>query len=164
MDLVTPDIGLLVWTTVVLLLLLFLLKKFAWKPILSAVKEREESIEAALSSADRAREEMTKLQSDNDKIMKQALKEKDALLKEARELKDKIMNNAKINANEEANKIIDKARLSIESEKQAAITELKNQVAVLSVEIAEKILKKELANDKDQKELVENMLKDTNLN
>ncbi len=162
--LVTPGIGLIVWTTVVFFLLLFLLGKFAWKPILTAIKTREEGIANALASAESAKKEMQELKSANETILMQARTERDALLKEARDTKDTIIAEAKSKATQEAERILSSARSQIMSEKNAAITELKNQVASLSIEIAEKILKSELSSDEKQKALVNNLMKDVNLN
>jgi F-type H+-transporting ATPase subunit b len=162
--LVTPEIGLIVWTTVTFLILLFLLTKFAWKPILSAVKQREENIEEALKAADRAKKEMEALKADNEKLLNEARIERDAMLKEARETKEKIIAEAKEKASQEADRIIQDAHQAIHREKMAAITELKNQVAELSIEIAEKILKEELSNEEKQRAMLENIVKDINLN
>lgn len=164
MDLVTPDLGLIFWTTVTFLILLFLLKKYAWKPILGAVKSREESIENALASAQRAKEEMERLNADNERILREARAERDAVLKEAREMKENIISEAKSKAGKEAEKIIEQAREQIENQKMAAITELKNQVAEMSVQIAEKILRRELGSKDQQSALVEEQLNDFKLN
>lgn len=162
--LTTPGLGLIVWTTITFLLLLFLLGKFAWKPILSAIKTREEGIENALAAAEHAKKEMQELKSANETILNQARAERDALLKEARDTKESIINEAKTKATKEAERILTAAREQITNEKNAAITELKNQVATLSIEIAEKILKSELSSDEKQKTLVNNLMKDVNLN
>ena len=162
--LVTPEIGLIVWTTITFLILLFLLTKFAWKPILNAVKQREENIEEALKAADRAKKEMEALKADNEKLLNEARVERDAMLKDARETKDKIIAEAKEKANQEADRIIQDAREAIKHEKMAAITELKNQVAELSIEIAEKILNEELSKEEKQKAMLENFVKDIHLN
>lgn len=162
--LVTPELGLIVWTTLVFCILLFLLAKFAWKPILKAVKEREKSIEDALNSAEDAKRQMAELKSSNTDLLNQAREERDVMLKEAREIKDNIVADAKNIANEQAEKIITDAKQSIHHEKMAAITELKNQVAILSIEIAEKILKEELSSDEKQKAIINNVVKDINLN
>jgi F-type H+-transporting ATPase subunit b len=164
MELVTPGIGLVFWMLLSFTLVLIILKKFAWKPILNMIKEREESIDGALKMADKAKEDMAKLQSDNERIMAEARKERDALLKDAREIKDKIIAEAKTQAGVEANKLIENAKASINSEKMAALSDIKNQIAFLSVDIAEKILKKELSSDLRQKEYIENLVKDINLN
>ena len=157
------SIGLFFWQTVIFVLLIFLLKKFAWKPILDAVNEREEGIRSALKSAEKAREEMASLQSDNEETLKKARLERDGLLKEAREIKQKLIEEAKNEANKEAKKIIIQAQETIESEKNAAIVDLKNQVANLSIEIAEKVLKEKLSEDKAQMTLVKELVKDVTL-
>lgn len=164
MDLVTPDIGLIVWTTVTFLILLVLLRAFAWKPILKAVRDREESIDEALKSAQRAKEEMERLNADNERILKEARAERDGILKEARELRDKTVAEAKEKANEEAAKLLETAREQIENQKMAAITELKNQVAEMSIQIAEQVLRGELADKAKQTEVVNSQLKDFKLN
>lgn len=163
-SLITPGIGLIVWTTVVFLLLVFLLSKFAWKPILNSIKEREEGITSALASAENAKKEMELLKVGNEKILTEARAERDALLKEARDTKDSIISEAKVKAKAEADRILSSARDQITNDKNAAITELKNQVATLSIEIAEKILRSELSSDDKQKALVTNLMKDVNLN
>lgn len=164
MSLITPDIGLLFWMFVSFGIVLFILKKFAWKPILDSVKEREDSIEEALAQAGKAKEELEKLQANNEDLLKQTREERDLLIKEAREAKDNMISEAKGKAKEEADKIIVSARETIESEKIAAVAELKSQVAVLSIEIAEKILRDELSAEDKQKKLVNNLLEDVNLN
>jgi F-type H+-transporting ATPase subunit b len=162
--LVSPGIGLIFWTSIVFLLLIFILGKFAWKPILKAIKEREEGIENALKSAEKAKLEMEELKAGNEKILNEARNERDLLLKEARETKDAIVNEAKVKANQEAERILSNAREQINAEKNAAIADLKSQVATLSIDIAEKILKSELSTDEKQKALVNNLMKDVNLN
>lgn len=162
MDLVTPSFGLFFWTTLSFGILVILLKAFAWKPILNTIKEREESIDNALKSAEKAREEMKNLQADNEKILVEARAERDAMLKEGRELRDKTVEAAKETAKNEAEKIIASAREQIDLEKKAAMTELKNHVAILSVEMAEKILRAELADAKKQEALINEMLQDIN--
>ncbi|MET2983861.1 F0F1 ATP synthase subunit B [Aureibaculum conchae] len=164
MDLVTPGFGLVFWTGITFLILLFLLRKFAWKPILGAVSEREDSIKNALLEADKARQEMQNLKSDNEKILKEARAERDAMLKEAREMKNNVISEAKDEAKAQANKIIEQAKSTIQNEKLAAITDLKNQVADLSIDIAEKVLKEQLSNKDKQEKLVESMLTEVKLN
>jgi F-type H+-transporting ATPase subunit b len=164
MDIITPGIGLIFWTVFIFVILLVILRMFAWKPILNAVRTREESIRAALLSADRAKEEMKVLQADNEKILLEARLERDSLIKEAREVKDKIIEEARSKAGEEAKSLMDMARMNIQNEKNSAIDEIKEQVAKLSVEIAEKILKQTLSNEKNQKELIDKLLKDIKLN
>ena len=164
MELVTPEIGLIFWTTIVFLLLLIVLKKYAWKPILAAVDERNKSIEDALKAADKAKKEMLALNTDNERILTEAKKERDALLKEGREIKDNIIAEAKDKAKIESDKILITAKEQINNEKMKAITELKNQVAEISIDIAEKILKSELSDKNKQKELIAEALKSTKLN
>lgn len=163
-SLIKPGIGLIVWTTLVFVLLLFLLSKYAWKPILNAIKTREEGITNALSAAEKAKEEMKALQAGNEKILAEARAERDAMLKDARDAREAMVNEAKTKAKTESDRILASAREQITNEKNAAITELKNQVAALSIEIAEKILKSELSSDEKQKTLVNTLMKDVNLN
>jgi len=155
--------GLFFWQMLLFLLLLFLLKKYAWKPILDALNTREEGIKNALDEADKARQEMVDLKSSNEKILKEARIERDGLLKDARIIKDKMISEAKDEANTQSNKIIEQARQAIENEKLAAITELKNQVAELSIGIAENIIQDELSNKGKQVELIEKMLNEARL-
>jgi len=164
MELVTPAIGLIFWTAVVFILLVILLKKFAWEPILTAVEDRNESIENALKAAEKAKEDIENLTADNERILNEAKLERDALLKEAREIKDKVIAEAKDKAKIEAEKILVSAKEQITNEKMSAITELKNQVAELSIEIAEKIIKSELEDLNKQKELVTSVISDKDLN
>ena len=156
--------GLFVMQLVILVILIFLLAKFAWKPILKSLDERESGIEEALEAAKNAREEMQNLQSDNERLVKEARAERDAMMKEAREIKDKMIADAKEDAKEVTTKLIENAQASIAQEKQAAIADLKKQVAELSIGIAESVIKKELSSKKDQLELVEGILKDVKLN
>lgn len=156
--------GLFIWHTIIFVGLVLLLKKFAWKPILDAVNEREEGIKNALLSADNARKEMQNLQSDNQRILQEARMERDALLKDAREMKDKMVADAKNEAQAQGQKMIEQAKAAIESEKNAAMAELKLHVSTLSLEIAEKLLKDELSNKEAQVKLVEKMLGDAKLN
>ena len=164
MDLITPEFGLVFWTLITFLVLLFLLKKFAWKPILGAVSDREEGIKKALKSAEKARLEMQNLTADNERILKEARAEREAMLKEARELKAKIVEDAKEEAQAQANKMIEQAQKAIESEKKSAMAELKNHVAGLSVDIAEKMIREQLSNKDKQLKLVEDMLGEAKLN
>lgn len=158
------SLGLFVWMLVIFVGLIFLLKKLAWKPILDAVNEREEGIRNALLSAENAKKEMLNLQSSNEKLVAEARAERDAMMKEAREIKEKMINDAKSEAQAQGEKMIAQAKAAIESEKNAAMTELKNQVSTLSLEIAEKVLKSELSNKESQTKLVEKMLGDAKLN
>ena len=157
------SIGLFFWQTIIFILLIFLLKKYAWKPILDAVNEREEGIRNALLSAEKAKEEMASLQSDNEETLKKARAERDSLLKEAREIKQQLIDEAKSEAKNEAKKIISQAQETIQNEKKAAISDLKNQVASLSIDIAEKVLKEKLSDDKTQMNLVKDLVKDVTL-
>lgn len=161
MELVTPAIGLIFWTTVVFTLLVLLLKKFAWKPILSAVDERNKSIKDSLAQAEKARSEMSELTANNEKIIAQAKLDRDIILKEARDIKNEIISEAKDKANKEAEKLVSTAKEQILNEKMKALTELKNQVADLSIEMAEKILSSELSDVAKQKELVSKALKES---
>ena len=156
--------GLFFWQSLIFLLLIFLLRKFAWKPILDAVNEREEGIKNALLSAEIAKRDMQNLKSDNEKLLAEARVERDVILKEAREIKDKIVSEAKDEAQVQAGKMIEQAKAAINSEKNAAMAELKNQVSSLSIEIAEKVLRSELADKASQTKLVEKMLGDVKLN
>lgn len=162
--LVTPSIGLIFWTAIVFILLLILLGKFAWKPILSAIKTREKGIEDALASAESALNDMRELKSNNEKILNEARAERDVMLKEARDTKESIIAEAKTKATQETERILKTAREQIIAEKNAAITELKNQVATLSIDIAEKILKSDLSSDEKQKALVSSLMKEVSLN
>ncbi|MCK4853869.1 MAG: F0F1 ATP synthase subunit B [Bacteroidales bacterium] len=164
MRLVTPDIGTIFWMVLMFIILLIILKKFAWKPILNALRYRENSIEEALRSADKVKIEMEKLQADNEKIMAEARKERDRMIKETKKTSEKFLNEAKNKASVESKKIIQSARVQIENEKDAAIDDIRIQVAELSVEIAEKILQETLKDDAAQKELMEKLLKDVKMN
>lgn len=158
------SLGLFVWMSVLFIALVFLLRKFAWKPILEAINQREEGIKSALDEAENARKEMQNLKADNERILKEARAERDTLLKEARAMKENMINEAKEEAQTQAAKIINQAQQTIETEKQAAIADIKNQVAQLSVNIAEKVVKDELSNKDKQLKLVEDMLKDVTIN
>ncbi|WP_033959616.1 F0F1 ATP synthase subunit B [Psychroserpens jangbogonensis] len=158
------SIGLFFWQTLLFVFLLLLLKKYAWKPMLTAVNDREEGIRNALDSAEKAKLEMQNLQADNQKLLKEARAERESMLKEAREIKNKMIEDAKDQAKEEANKLVVQAQASIQSEKKAAIAELKSQVANLSIEIAEKVVREELSNKDKQIKLVESMLGEATLN
>jgi F-type H+-transporting ATPase subunit b len=156
--------GLFIWQTIIFVGLVLLLKKFAWKPILDAVNEREEGIKNALLSADNARKEMQNLQSDNQRILQEARMERDSLLKDAREMKEKMIADAVNEAQAQGLKMIEQAKAAIQNEKNVAMAELKLQVSSLSLEIAEKLLKDELSNKEAQVKLVEKMLGDAKLN
>ena len=156
--------GLFVVQTILLLGLIFLLVKFAWKPILNSLNEREAGIQEALAAAERAKADMQNLQADNDRMLQEARAEREAMLKEAREIKEKMIADSKEQAKVEGDKMIKQAQATIESEKKAAIAELKSQVAELSVSIAEKVIKEELSGKDKQLKLVEKMLGDIKLN
>ncbi|MDF1550213.1 MAG: F0F1 ATP synthase subunit B [Bacteroidales bacterium] len=164
MGLVLPDYGLLFWMMLTFLVVLFLLKKFAWKPILGSLKEREDSISDALKAADKAREEMARLQADNEKILATARQERDELIKEAREVKQQMIEEAKEKAVIEAEKMINNAKQAIENEKLSAIADIKKSIASMSIQIAEKILKKQLDDPQQQQEIMDKYLKDIKLN
>ncbi|MFL2617061.1 MAG: F0F1 ATP synthase subunit B [Flavobacteriaceae bacterium] len=157
------SIGLFFWQTIIFVILIFLLKKFAWSPILKAVNDREQGIKDALDSAEAAKKEMQSLQADNEKIMKEARAERDSLLKEARDLKNSMISQAKDEAKSEAQKIIESANEAILNEKNAAVSDIKKQVASLSIEIAEKLLKEKLSDDNKQMKIVEDLIKDVKL-
>lgn len=164
MELVTPNVGLVFWTGIIFLILLLLLWKFAWKPILAAVNKRNQSIEEALNAAEKARQDMEKLQADNKIIIAEAALERDRMLKEAREFGDDIIKKAKEDAQSEIIKLKENAQMEIAAQKAGAISEIKNQVAVLSVDIAEKILRKSLSSEEKHNDLINDMLKDIKLN
>lgn len=164
MDLILPSVGLIFWMTVTFLIVFFLLRKLAWKPILGALKDREKYIQEALDSAQEAKEKMVALQASNEAILMEARNERDKLLKEARETKESIIAEAKAAAQKEADKIMQNAKESIQSEKASAIDELKSQVAKLSIEIAEKIIRTELSSDEKQKALVNTMINEISAN
>ena len=156
--------GLFIVQTILFLLLIFLMVKFAWKPILNSLNDREEGIKSALDAAENAKKEMENLNADNERLLKEARIEREALLKEAREMKDKIISDATNEAQEKAGKMIEQAQAAIETEKKAAMAELKSHVAGLSIEIAEKVVREELSNKDKQLKLVEDMLGETTLN
>lgn len=156
--------GLFFFQAALIIVLILLLKKYAWGPILNAIQNREDNIRTALESAEEARMEMNNLKADNKKMMKQAREERDQMLKEARKIKDNMINEATGEAEEKANLMIAKAKSAIESEKKSALADIKAQMADLSIEIAEKVIRKELENKGEQMQLVDNMLKDVKLN
>jgi F-type H+-transporting ATPase subunit b len=164
MELVKVDIGLLFWMTLTFSILLFILGKYAWKPIMKMLHEREDSIEKALNAAEEAKKEMLKLKAGNEQLLIEAKEERDALMRDARKVKEAIIDEARLKANEEANRIIENARESIQYEKLAAINDLKNQIASISIEIAEKLLGQELSNKEKQQQLTEKLLKDVKIN
>jgi|SRR5699024_4725438 len=163
MNIVAPE-SLIFWTTLIFLIFLFLLRKFAWKPILGAVNKREASINDALAAAEKARLEMENMHADNERLLKEARAEREEMLKDARSIKEKMIADAKEEAQAEADKMIAKAQAAIENEKKLAISEVKKQVADLSIDIAEKVVKQELSDKNKQMELVNQMLGQAKLN
>ena len=155
--------GLFFWQLAILIVLIFLLKKYAWKPILDSLNSREEGIKNALDSAEKARKEMQNLNADNEKLLQEARLQRDSMLKEARELKERIVTEASSEAQEKADKIVAQAQIIIQNEKNAALADIKNQVAELSIQIAEKVIRKELSSSEQQYRLVEEMLEDVTL-
>ena len=164
MELLLPKLGLFFWNLVAFLVVLFILKKFAWKQILQSLSERETGIADALESADRVKKEMAQLKNENEVLMAKAVEERTLMLKEAREIKDKIVNEAKDQAKSEANKIMLEAQASINQQKMAAITEVKNQVGNLVLEVSEKVLRRELASKQDQETYIRQLASDIKLN
>lgn len=164
MDLLTPQIGLFVWNVLAFFILFFILRKFAWKPILKSLKDRETTVADSLATAEKVKAEMAQLKSDNEVLLAQAREERAQLLKEARETKDKIINEAKAQAKIEASKIIADAQVAIEQQKMAALTDVKNQVGSLVIEVSEKILRKELANKNDQEKYITQLASEVKLN
>ncbi len=164
MDLLNPGTGLIFWQAVIFLFLFLLLAKFAWKPITESLRVREESIQNALDSAEKAKAEMEKLQADNKKLLDEARQERDEILKEAREIAAKMKDDAKEDASKQADKLIADAKLAINTEKQAALAEVKSEVAGLVLNVTEKLLRKKLSDEKEQKQLIEEYIKDVNLN
>lgn len=164
MELLTPGTGLIFWQAVIFLGLFLLLTKFAWKPILASLKERESSIQAALDSAEKAKAEMASLRADNEKLLKEAREERDKILREAREAGGRIQDEAQHAAKKSADRMIDEAKAVINSEKQAALREVRELVAKFSIEVAEKVIKKNLSTDKAQQELAQNFVKEIKLN
>jgi F-type H+-transporting ATPase subunit b len=164
MQIVTPELGLIFWQLVIFLIVLFLLAKFAWKPILSSLKEREDSIETALRMADQAKLEMQMLKASNEKLLAEARQERDRMLQEATHMANQLIEQAKTKATEEGGRMIVQAREAIQNEKNAALAEVKNTAAQLSIDIAERILRRELTDVNSQQQLVDSYLKDVKLN
>ncbi|MCS5490640.1 F0F1 ATP synthase subunit B [Algoriphagus limi] len=164
MDLITPGSGLIFWQLFGFLGLLFILIKFAWKPMLAALEERESSIENALKSAEIARNEMANLKAENEKLLAEARLERDTILKKAQEASNKMIEEAKTEAQKQGAQLIENAKAVIETEKKAALADVKNQVAALTLEVTEKLLKKNLSDDASQKALVDEFVKDLKLN
>jgi F-type H+-transporting ATPase subunit b len=164
MDLLIPGEGLIIWQLLIFLALFFFLAKFAWKPILSSLKEREESIQQALDSAVKAKEEMAKLTAGNEELLKQAKLERDKIIRDARDAANRLIDVAQTEAKKSADKLIEDAKAVINTEKAAALRDVKAQVALFSLQIAEKLIKKNLSSDQAQKDLVSEYLKETKLN
>lgn len=164
MNLLTPEFGLLIWTLLAFLVVFFVLGKFAWPAIMKGLKDREATIADSLATAERVKAEMAQLQSENEILLVKAREERALLLKEARETKDKIINEAKEQAKEEANKIILDAQFAINAQKMAAITEVKNQVGKLVIEVSEKVLRRELGNKEAQEAHIMGMVEEVKLN
>ena len=164
MQLINPGFGLIFWMTLAFLIVFFVLKKFAWKPILASLKEREDSIEDALKAAEEAKKEMASLKAANEELLREAREERDAMLADARKIKEQIIGEAREKANREASIIVENAREQINSEKQAALIELKNLIATYSIEIAEKVIQEELSDKKKQQAYVTKLVKEIQLN
>ncbi len=164
MDLLIPGEGLIVWQLIIFVLLFLLLSQLAWKPIINSLKDRERSIQEALDTAEKARLEMSQLRADNEKLLKEAREEREKILREAREVSTRMKEEAQLDAKKAADKIIEDARAAINIEKQAAMKEVRVQVSMFALDIAGKLLRKNLSNDKSQKDLVESYIKDLKIN
>lgn len=164
MELLLPHLGLIIWTLIAFLIVFFILKKFAWKPILAGLNEREAGIANSIATAERVKLEMAQLKNENEALLAQAREERGAMLKEAKEIKDKIINDAKDDAKIQASKIIADAHASIENQKMAAITDLKNQLGNMVVEVSEKVLRRELSNKTEQEKYIRELTSDVKLN
>jgi len=164
MDLLLPHLGLIVWTLIAFIVVLFILKKFAWKPILKGLNDREANIASSIATAERVKLEMAQLKSENEELLASAREERAAMLKEAKEIKDKMINDAKEDAKVQASKIITEAQASILNQKMAAITDIKNQVGNLVIEVSEKILRRELGNKTEQEKYIRDLTDDIKLN
>lgn len=164
MQLLTPSFGLIIWTLLAFLIVFFILRKFAFPAIIGGLKKREETIAEALATAERVKEEMAQLKNENEALLAKAREERSLMLKEARETKDRIVNEAKEQAKTEANKIITEAQAAINAQKMAALTEVKNQVGKLVIEVSEKVLRKELQGKQAQEQHILDLVKDAKLN
>ncbi|KAF0131692.1 MAG: F-type H+-transporting ATPase subunit b [Bacteroidetes bacterium] len=164
MELVNPGLGLIFWMIVVFSAVLFILKKFAWPSILQSLKDREQHIEEALHLADVTHEEMKKLKLDNEVLLKEAKEEREAIMNEARKIREKLIEDAKQKANAEADRIVESARVQIENERKAALMDIKNQIADISIEIAEKILREKLQTPKDHEQYIQRVIDSKQLN
>lgn len=163
-DVIKPDFGLLFWTTIIFLLFWLLIGKFAFRPIATALKKREDDIQSSLDEAKRTRQEMANLKAENEELLAKAREERAMILKEAKDVRDRIINEAKDKAKEEAKRIVTSAKEQIEHQKMAAIIEIKNEVGKMAIDIAEKVIRKELQNDKAQEAYVNGLVKDIKLN
>ncbi len=164
MELLTPGTGLIIWQAIIFILLVLLLSRLAWKPIIASLKEREQSIQSALDSAEKAKIEMASLKADNEKLLKEAREERDKILRSAREAASRLQDQAQTDAKKAADKMIEDAKAVINTEKAAAIRDVKEQVALFSLQIAEKLVRKNLSDDQAQKELVQTYIKESKLN
>lgn len=164
MSLLTPHLGFFVWTIIAFVIVLLLLKKFAWKPILKSLNERESNIANSIAAAEKVKAEMAQMKSENEALLAKAREERAQMLKEARETKDKIINEAKDQAKVEANKIVVEAQAAIETQKMAAITEVKNQIGKLVIEVSEKVLRRELGNKDSQETYIKGLVEEVKLN
>jgi F-type H+-transporting ATPase subunit b len=164
MELVNPGLGLIFWMTLAFGTVFFILKKFAWPIIIQALKDRERHIEEALLAADRAHEEMKKMQLDNEALLKKAKEDRDQIMQEARKLRDKMLEESRVKANEEADRIVENAKVRIENERKAAMTDIKNQIAKISIEIAEMVLREKMKSTETQKAYIDKLIEDKQLN
>lgn len=164
MDLLLPHLGLIVWTVLAFLIVLFILKKFAWKPILKGLNERETNIANSIATAEKVKLEMAQLKSENEALLASAREERAAMLKEAKDMKDKMINDAKDEAKNQAAKIIAEAQASINNQKMAALTDIKNQVGKMVVEVSEKILRRELTDKSQQESYIRQLAEEIKLN
>lgn len=164
MEIVSPGIGLILWMTISFAALIFILRRYAWKPILKSLHDRENSIDEALNQANIAREEMKSLKADNEKLLKEAQEERNVILRDARKVKDSIIEEARAKATLEANNIVENAKERIENEKMAAMTDLKNQIASISIEVAEKILERELSAANKQEDYINKLIENAKMN
>jgi len=164
MKLLTPEFGLLIWTTLAFLIVFFILRKLAWPAIIKGLRDREQSIAGSLATAERVKAEMAQMKNENEALLASAREERAQLLKEARETKDRIINEAKEQAKAEANKIVIEAQAAINAQKMAALTEVKNQVGKLVIEVSEKVLRKELSNKESQEAHIQGLVDGVKLN
>lgn len=164
MELLLPKLGLIVWTLLAFLIVFFILKKFAWKPILKSLNDRESNISNSILSAEKVKQEMANLKSENEALLVKAREERGIMLREAKETKDKIINEAKEQAKIETNKIIADAQVAIDQQKMAAITDLKNQVGNMVIEVSEKVLRRELSNKEEQESYIKQLAETIKLN